>query len=264
MRPSPAETTARLPLPELYSRVERHVPRIEWPILAEDIAAILKLKSETQRRHPGAQLPDAGDLPQRRRHRRRLPGAGPRGGAHRRRRHRAGRRALHGRDREDAESRKDRADPGPEGRLLARRVDHGGRRAAAARAPSRRADRDLRQHLGRGEGRERHLLHLGQREEDRRGAGRAEASSCSRTSTSRATSRPRPRSRSSPGRAIARCTSASPPEDIRSAAREPSRRHRAGASGMPARGGRRSATSPARPRRWPIMSAKSGRRGWCC
>ena len=37
---------ANLPLPELYSRVERHVPEIEWPVLAEDIAAILKLKRE--------------------------------------------------------------------------------------------------------------------------------------------------------------------------------------------------------------------------
>jgi quinolinate synthase len=35
-----------LPLPELYSRVERHVPEIEWPVLAADIAAILKLKKE--------------------------------------------------------------------------------------------------------------------------------------------------------------------------------------------------------------------------
>ncbi len=35
-----------LPLPELYSRVERHVPPLEWPFLAEDIAAILKLKRE--------------------------------------------------------------------------------------------------------------------------------------------------------------------------------------------------------------------------
>src|ERR1051325_2799247 len=33
-----------LPLPELYSRVERHVPPVEWPLLAEDIAAIIKLK----------------------------------------------------------------------------------------------------------------------------------------------------------------------------------------------------------------------------
>jgi len=35
-----------LPLPELYSRVERHVPPFEWRILADDIAEILKLKRE--------------------------------------------------------------------------------------------------------------------------------------------------------------------------------------------------------------------------
>jgi quinolinate synthase len=35
-----------LPLPELYRRVERHVPEIEWPVLATDIAEILKLKKE--------------------------------------------------------------------------------------------------------------------------------------------------------------------------------------------------------------------------
>jgi quinolinate synthase len=35
-----------LPLPELYHRVERHVPAIEWPALAVDIAAILRLKKE--------------------------------------------------------------------------------------------------------------------------------------------------------------------------------------------------------------------------
>src|SRR5437773_3494667 len=34
------------PLPELYQRVERHVPPVEWPLLAEDIAAILALKRE--------------------------------------------------------------------------------------------------------------------------------------------------------------------------------------------------------------------------
>jgi len=42
---SPAARTS-LPLPELYSRVERHIPAIEWPVLADDIAAILKLKRE--------------------------------------------------------------------------------------------------------------------------------------------------------------------------------------------------------------------------
>jgi quinolinate synthase len=42
----PPRPAAPLPLPELYSRVERHVPPVEWPILAEDIAAILRLKRE--------------------------------------------------------------------------------------------------------------------------------------------------------------------------------------------------------------------------
>src|SRR5260221_10812258 len=39
-------TAATMPLPELYRRVERHIPPFEWPILADDIAAILKLKRE--------------------------------------------------------------------------------------------------------------------------------------------------------------------------------------------------------------------------
>src|SRR5215470_3851826 len=41
--PTPA---AKMPLPELYRRVERHIPPFEWPILADDIAAILELKRE--------------------------------------------------------------------------------------------------------------------------------------------------------------------------------------------------------------------------
>jgi quinolinate synthase len=40
-RPAPS-----LPMPELYRRVERHVPPFEWRILADDIAAILALKRE--------------------------------------------------------------------------------------------------------------------------------------------------------------------------------------------------------------------------
>ena len=40
----PAAAGAALPLPELYRRVERHIPPFEWPILADDIAAILELK----------------------------------------------------------------------------------------------------------------------------------------------------------------------------------------------------------------------------
>src|SRR6185295_7868741 len=35
-----------LPLPDLYARVERHIPAFEWPVLADDIAAILQLKQE--------------------------------------------------------------------------------------------------------------------------------------------------------------------------------------------------------------------------
>src|ERR1700676_1354994 len=42
---APGPGTA-FPLPELYARVERHVPRFEWPIMAENIAAIVKLKRE--------------------------------------------------------------------------------------------------------------------------------------------------------------------------------------------------------------------------
>jgi hypothetical protein len=48
--------------------------------------------------------------------------------------HRAGRRALHGRDLEDPESGQDRADPRRARRLLACLLDHRRGRAAAARA----------------------------------------------------------------------------------------------------------------------------------
>ncbi len=39
-------TIPGLPLPDLYARVSRHVPAIEWPALAPDIEAILRLKRE--------------------------------------------------------------------------------------------------------------------------------------------------------------------------------------------------------------------------
>src|SRR5271154_6224635 len=42
---SPTTETA-MPLPEIYSRVERFIPPVEWPLLAGDIAAILRLKRE--------------------------------------------------------------------------------------------------------------------------------------------------------------------------------------------------------------------------
>ena len=60
----------------LYDRVKRLIPPIEWPVFADDIEAILAPQAAARRGHPGAQLHDAGDLPLRRRHRRRQPGAG--------------------------------------------------------------------------------------------------------------------------------------------------------------------------------------------
>src|SRR5690348_12571741 len=41
-----ATSRATLPLSEIYQRVERHIPPFEWPILADDIAAIFELKKE--------------------------------------------------------------------------------------------------------------------------------------------------------------------------------------------------------------------------
>ena len=126
-----------------------------------------RTEAPAQRGHPGAQLPDAGNLPRRRRHRRRQPAARARSHQGRCRHHRARRRALHGRDGKAAESGKDRADPRPRGRLFARGLDHRAGRAADAPALSRRARRHLCQHVGRGEGGIRHLLHLGQRAQGR-------------------------------------------------------------------------------------------------
>ena len=65
----------------LYERVAKVVPEIEWPVYAPVIAAINRLKRGEECRHPRPQLHDAGDLPLRRRFRRRQAGAGPRGGA---------------------------------------------------------------------------------------------------------------------------------------------------------------------------------------
>src|SRR3954453_1129485 len=42
---TPTRATS-LPLPDLYARVERHVPAFEWPVFAEDIDAILELKRQ--------------------------------------------------------------------------------------------------------------------------------------------------------------------------------------------------------------------------
>ena len=83
-----------------------------------------RLEARAQRRRARAQLPDAGDLPRRRRHHRRLAGARAEGRGHRGRRDRDGRRALHGRDGEDPQPGQDGADARPRGRLLAGGLDH--------------------------------------------------------------------------------------------------------------------------------------------
>ena len=129
--------------------------------------------------------------------------------------------------------------PDPAGRLLARREHHRRRRAAAARALSRRAGGDLRQHLGGGEGGERHLLHVGQCPARGGEPGQRPGDHDPRR-VSRAEHRQRDRHQDDHlGRPLrgARALHAGrdPPP-----ARRQSRHHRAGASGVPAGGGRRS------------------------
>ena len=126
------------------------------------------------------------------------------------------------------------------------------------------ARRHLCQHLGRGEGGIRHLLHLGQCAQGR-GVARRRARHHAAGRISGAEHRHADRaSRSSRGRAIARCMSCSPPADIRQIAREPSRRHRAGASGVPARGGGGSRFLRLDGGDVRTMSASSARPASCC
>ena len=159
-----------MPLPELYQRVERHIPPFEWPILADDIAAILRLKRERNAvvlAH-NYQTPDifhtvadiVGDsLALAREAARTDADVIVLAGVH-----------------FMAETAKLL---NPEKTVLIPDLEAGCSLAASITAadirllraaPSGRADRDLRQHLGGGEGRVRHLLHLGQRQEDHRGA----------------------------------------------------------------------------------------------
>ena len=65
--PEVARATAHL-----YERVARVIPPFEWPGFAPYVKAINDLKRTRERRRAGAQLHDAGDLPLRRRRRRRL------------------------------------------------------------------------------------------------------------------------------------------------------------------------------------------------
>ena len=132
--------------------------------LSEEVRA---LAARAQRGHPRPQLPAARG-PGRRRPPRRLARALAPGRRHRRRGDRLLRRPLHGRDGLDPLAAEDGPDPRPRRRLLAVGLDH--RRAAArleGQAPGR-AGRDVRQHLGRGEGGDRLLLHLLQRGQGRR------------------------------------------------------------------------------------------------
>ena len=188
--PNPSASALLARSARLYERVKRVIPPVEWPVFAADVDAILALEARAQRRHPRAQLSDAGNLPLRRRHRRRQPGAGARGDATD-----AGVIVLAG-VHFMAETAKLL---NPEKTVLIPDRGAGCSLAASITAAdvrllraalSRRAGRHLRQHLGGGEGRIRHLLHLGQRAEGRRIARRAArhhaARRISRARTSRA------------------------------------------------------------------------------
>ncbi len=190
-RPTAAERYGVLPMPalewtpeveaataHLYERVKSVIPSVEWPFFAPYVKAINDLK--TQRNavilahnymtpeifHCVADV--VGNS----------PAARDRGDEDRRQHHRPVRRALHGRDLEAAQSRQDDPDPGHGSGLLARLVDHRRGRARHARGLSGRARRLLRQHIGRREGGDRHLLHLVQR-----GSGGGNRSACRASSS---------------------------------------------------------------------------------
>ena len=252
-----------LPLPDLYARVERHVPAFEWPALADDIAAILKLKRERNAvilAH-NYQTPDifhtvgdiVGDsLALAREAARTDASVIVLAGVH-----------FMAETAKLLNPEKTVLIPDLEGRVLAGRVDHRRRRAADARAPSRRADRHLCQHLGRGEGGKRHLLHLGQRQEDRRGARRAEGhhdpGRISRPQH-RGPDQGRDHRLEGPLRGARALHRRGHPRH----ARDASRGHRAGASGMPARGRRRMRLHRLDRGDGRLCRNSSGRPGSCC
>ena len=181
----------------------------------------------------------------------------------RRRGHRARRRPFHGRDRQAAQSRKTVLIPDLRaGCSLADSITAADVRALRQRI-SRRPDRDLCQHLGRGEGGIRHLLHL--RQCHRGGRNRSAYRSVIMLPDeylARNIANQIPTSRSSPGPAIAKCTSASPPPDIAGVRAPLPRRHRPGPSGMPA-GGRRRRRFRRLHRRMAAMSRPAARLASC-
>ena len=114
---------------QLYDKVKSVILPIEWPEFAADIDAILALKRERNAvilAH-NYQTPEifhcvadiVGDSLALAREAMKADADGDR----------AGGRALHGRDRQAAQSGQARADPRPARRLLARRIDHRRRRA---------------------------------------------------------------------------------------------------------------------------------------
>ena len=123
---------SRGPPAALYAKVAKVIPEIEWPVHAPLIAEINRAEAREERRHPGPQLHDAGDLPLRRDFVGDSLALAREAATHRRQGHRAGRRAFHGRDLEDSFAGQDGADPRHARRLFAGRLDHRRRCAPAA------------------------------------------------------------------------------------------------------------------------------------